>query len=128
MLISYDDILDTWKNFLKATSNKIVFELLIKTLNQAFSEHYHRVKYDSESLTYMESLPNIAYGFTYDIILKDDKKFKKQKGGDVQIEILVKMTNINNHEKSTMDAIDFMHKYCNPDCRAILEKVTIEFL
>jgi len=128
MELSYNDVLNAWKNFLLAASGNITFDHMMTKLTQIFSNHYHSVKYDSEQMVYMESLHNMAYMFTYDLILKDDKRFKQQKGGDIQIEILVNMVNINNHKKTTIDAIDFIHKYCNPDCRAILEKGTIEFL
>ena len=128
MLISYNEVLNAWKNFLQAGSGKLQFGEIMAKLYHMFSNHYHSVKYETESLIYMENLASIAYGFAYDIILKDDNRFKHEKGGDVQVEITVKMIDINTHKKSKMDAIEFIHKYCNPDCRAILEKGTIELL
>lgn len=128
MKLYYNDVLDAWKNFLQACSDKAAFEQVMAKLNQIFSKHYHAITYDGESMIYMENLHNIAYKFTYDIILKDDNKFNHERGGDVQIDITINMVNIDTHEKSKINAVDFIYKYCNPDCRPILEKATIELL
>jgi len=128
MQLTYNDVLDCWKNFLKASTGNISFEQMIVILNQKFSEHYHQVKYSSIPTIYMEHFPNCVYEFIYDIILPEDDRFNHDFDLDIQLEITVKMTDLHTRVETTMCALKFMHKYCNPECRAILEKATIEFL
>lgn len=128
MALSYDEVLDSWKNFLQAASGMLQFEQVIEKLNHLFSDHYHSVKYDSKKMIYMESMSNTAYQFEYDIILRDDKQFNKDAGGDVQVIIMVELNNFNNRDKERIQAVEFIYKHCNPDCRSILERGTIQLL